>query len=90
MNSKLPGLTIGILTYNRCTEVLKTLAHVSQLDYPELEVLLIDNGSRDGTAEQVGRHFPHVRIVRLKNNVGASARNLLPPHGVSRVHLLVR
>ena len=36
----------------------------------EAETVLVDNGSTDGTAEHVGRHFPWVRVVALADNRG--------------------
>lgn len=53
--------------------------------WPELEhslphhagpVILIDNGSSDGTPRRVRRHFPHVQVVELGTNRGAPARNV--------------
>lgn len=38
-------------------------------------VVLVDNGSTDGTPGLVARHFPHVRVLELGRNLGAVARN---------------
>jgi hypothetical protein len=41
------------------------------------EVLLVDNGSRDGSARAVERRFPWVRVLALRSNLGfARANNL--------------
>ncbi|MEO3884765.1 glycosyltransferase [Nonomuraea sp. B5E05] len=39
-------------------------------------VILVDNGSTDGTAGFVSRHFPDVRLVEQGTNLGAPARNI--------------
>ena len=69
-----PRISAVILTYNRLEEVLKTLAHMSAL--PEQPALVVvDNGSSDGTAQRIGDAFPHVRVIGLPRNIGAAARN---------------
>lgn len=39
-------------------------------------VILVDNGSADGTPELVRRHFPHVDVIELGTNRGSVARNV--------------
>ncbi|WP_199745852.1 glycosyltransferase, partial [Amycolatopsis sp. WAC 04182] len=39
-------------------------------------VILVDNGSSDGTAGFVRKHFPDVQVVEAGANLGAPARNL--------------
>ena len=38
-------------------------------------VILVDNGSTDGTVEAVRGAFPHIRVIALDHNAGAVARN---------------
>jgi len=40
-----------------------------------VEVLLFDNGSRDGSAEWASRRYPSIRVVRSEENVGFAAGN---------------
>lgn len=42
----------------------------------EAPVVLVDNGSTDGTPALVARHFPDVDVVALRRNEGAVARNV--------------
>ncbi len=62
-----------VLTYNRRAEVLRTLARLA--DTGPAPTIVVDNGSTDGTAQAVGRAFPHVRLVRMSHNAGAVGRN---------------
>lgn len=42
----------------------------------EAPVILVDNGSTDGTPDLVREHFPEVRVIELGRNAGATARNI--------------
>jgi glycosyltransferase involved in cell wall biosynthesis len=68
-------VTAVIATRNRRPELCATLDRLSAL--PERPgIIVVDNGSRDGTAEEVRRSFPHVELVPLRRNLGACARNV--------------
>lgn len=43
---------------------------VAYRDRTDLEVIVVDNGSVDGTGERVARSYPWVQVVRSENNVG--------------------
>jgi len=62
-----------ILNWNRCEDTLACLASLSRLDYPNLRVLLVDNGSSDGTPEAVARQFPDVEVIVNESNLGFAA-----------------
>ena len=67
-------VTVVVLTYNRAQEVLRTLHYLSHLEeHPP--IIVVDNGSNDGTASQVAGRYPRVTIIGLDSNIGAAARN---------------
>jgi hypothetical protein len=43
--------------------------------YADFETILVDNGSTDGSAGWVARHFPHVRLICNETNLGFAAAN---------------
>lgn len=43
---------------------LACLASLDAAEYPDLEVLVADDGSRDGTAEEIAARFPRVHVLR--------------------------
>jgi GT2 family glycosyltransferase len=68
-------LTVVIITWNRRVELLRTLDRISAL--PERPpVIVVDNGSHDGTASEVRRAHPEVMVIELDDNHGALARNV--------------
>lgn len=69
-----PTPAVVIATRDRADALARTLTRLTRL--PERpDVLVVDNASRDGTAELVGRRFPGVRLLRSPVNRAALARN---------------
>ena len=64
-----------IATRDRRDELCRTLAQLTAL--PEKPpVIVVDNASRDGTAETVRRLYPGVTLIRLRRNRRAAARTV--------------
>src|SRR5262245_48313946 len=71
-----PKVSIIIVNWHRLADVLVGLEHLSQVDYPDLEVIVVDSGSTDGSAEAL-RVRGGVEVVEMGRNVGpARARNV--------------
>ena len=65
-----------VLTYNRKEELKTCLDSIVKQTYPEIEIIVVDNNSQDGT-EKIMQHYPHVNYHRLKTNTGAcQGRNI--------------
>ena len=63
---------VVIPTLNGRERLLKTLASLEQQSVPA-SVVVVDNGSSDGTAEAVAERHPDVRVVRNERNLGFGA-----------------
>ena len=50
MNPAIPSLTVALLTYNRLHYLEQSIAAVLAQSYEDFELLVLDNGSSDGTA----------------------------------------
>ena len=71
-----PTVTISVLTYNRCNMLKELLISLLNLNYGQLELIVVDNHSSDSTKEVVQGGFPQIKYFRTKRNLGASARNI--------------
>lgn len=68
-----------IVNYNRKDELLVTITKTKELikNYKdEYEIVIVDNGSTDGSAEAVQKRFPDVVLIANRVNIGAPAWNL--------------
>lgn len=67
--------TVAVITRNRRDRVLHTLDRLAEL--PERPpVVVVDNGSGDGTADAVAAHPVGARVIRPGRNTGALGRTL--------------
>jgi GT2 family glycosyltransferase len=72
-----PSVTVVALVYNRREELRDSLRHTLASDYPgEIDVIVVDNASTDGSAEMVREEFPEVRVLTHAENVGVSGWNI--------------
>jgi GT2 family glycosyltransferase len=72
-----PFLSVVVITW-KMRDLLERMLDSLYRFMPaiEFEVLLVDNGSRDGTLEMVESRFPGIRLIRNEENRGvAAARN---------------
>jgi len=75
--SKKPLVSVIIVTWNRRTALAKAILSVLQQDYPNIEIIVVDNASSDGTADMVRTDFPEIRLLSADKNFGCpSGRNL--------------
>jgi biofilm PGA synthesis N-glycosyltransferase PgaC len=68
-----PPVTVLIPCYNEGENAEETLSHALALQYPDFEVVAINDGSRDNTAEVLDRlaaAHPRLRVVHLAQNQG--------------------
>ncbi len=70
-----PLVTVNILSFNRKEELQHTLTKVFEQDYKNIEVIVVDNASADGTQQMVLTEFPCVNLIELKENIGIAGWN---------------
>lgn len=70
MSSSSARASVIIVNYNGGQYLEQCLATLLPTIGPEDEVLVVDNGSTDGSADRVEREFPSIRVVRSSVNGG--------------------
>ncbi|WP_353571261.1 glycosyltransferase family 2 protein [Candidatus Albibeggiatoa sp. nov. BB20] len=70
----MPNVLIIIVTWNKKQYVLDLLDSVKTLDYPEqdIDIVVIDNASNDGTAELIRAEYSHVHLICNPENIGGT------------------
>src|SRR5262249_30750927 len=68
-----PRISIVVCTRNGGQTIARGLEEISRLDYPDYEVIVVDDGSTDRTAELAARF--DVRLIRTENRGLSCARN---------------
>jgi GT2 family glycosyltransferase len=58
-----PKVAVVVPVYNKLPLTVRFLESFAAVTYPDYEIVIVDDGSSDGTAEHVRRHFPHVRVL---------------------------
>ncbi|MEN9358849.1 MAG: hypothetical protein RL095_384 [Verrucomicrobiota bacterium] len=71
-----PTVSVIIPAYNAARFIGRTMDSVSRQSFDDLEIIVVDDGSTDDTAEIVLSHpDPRIRLIRQANASQAAARN---------------
>jgi GT2 family glycosyltransferase len=69
-----PSITVVVCAYNAADTIDECLTHTCRLDYPNLDIVVIDDGSTDDTAFIASRHA-RAQVVRIDHAGLSAARN---------------
>jgi len=70
-----PMVSVVICAYNAERTMRPCLESLRNLDYPNYEIVIVDDGSRDRTAD-IAKEFPEFRLIRQPNKGLSVARNV--------------
>jgi GT2 family glycosyltransferase len=70
-----PKVAIVILNWNGKEETIECLESVSKIDYPLFEIVVVDNGSTDGSADAIRELFGDIAIIANEENLGYTGGN---------------
>jgi len=69
-------VSVVMLSYNRKADVEEGIRELLDQNYKNIEIIVVDNGSTDGTAEMIQNHYPTVQLIALEKNIGVAAYNI--------------
>jgi O-antigen biosynthesis protein len=69
-----PRMSVVVCSYNGARTIRDTLDGLQRLDYPDYEVIVVNDGSRDATADIVRAY--DVRLISTENRGLSAARNI--------------
>lgn len=83
-------VSVLIVNYNGKKWLKGCLDGLLKQSYKSIEIILVDNGSKDGSIELVKKEYPKVRLVESKDNLGfAGGNNLAYQYAKGEVILLL-
>lgn len=74
-NDRWPLVMAVVLNYNGYEDTVKCILSLQDASYPNLKIVLVDNGSPDRSGERLKAKFSDLPILLLKNNTGYAAGN---------------
>src|SRR5438552_10162563 len=70
-----PRASVVVCAYNAADTLEDCLASLEKLTYPDYEIILVNDGSKDRTSE-IGHSHPRVRVIDIPNGGLSAARNV--------------
>ncbi len=86
-----PDVSVIIVSFNVRDLLQKCLGSlIKAADHVNHEIIVVDNGSSDDTSEFVPKHYPDVKFIKSKKNVGfGAANNIGFQHAHGRYYVLL-
>ncbi len=71
--SSFPAVAVVIVNWNGLMFLPACLLALSRQTHPNVEIVVVDNASTDGSVAYLEQHHPHIQIIRNARNVGFAA-----------------
>lgn len=75
LEMKCPKVSIIVLNFNGEEDTMECLESLKKINYPNCEIILVDNGSTDGSVESLKKTYPEIGIIENGSNLGFSEGN---------------
>jgi glycosyltransferase involved in cell wall biosynthesis len=73
--SSLPKISIIILNWDNYYDTAECLRSLRSIDYPNYQLVLVDNGSSDGSADRLKKDFAEIDLIKNESNLGFAEGN---------------
>jgi len=70
-----PKVSIIILNWNRAKDTVKCIESFIYLQYPNYELVIVDNGSTDNSVLQIKSRFQDITLIKTGKNLGYAGGN---------------
>jgi GT2 family glycosyltransferase len=75
LNGRLPKVFVIILNWNGFDVTCDCLRSLASVDYSNMQVVVVDNGSTDCSADRLQQQFGWIRVIRNSVNLGFTGGN---------------
>jgi len=75
MPKQYPRVAVIVVNWNRKDLTAETIESLLADGYPNLQIIVVDNGSSDGSAEYLDKRFPRIRQIKYARNLGFALGN---------------
>ncbi len=75
LSSYSPIVYVVVLNWNSWCDTLTCLASLAHLDYPNYRVVVVDNGSEDGSEGHIREAYPNINLIQTECNLGYAGGN---------------
>jgi hypothetical protein len=72
-----PRVTTIILNWNGMVDTMECIESVRNLDYPDMRIVVVDNGSTDDSTTVMRQTYPSITLLESKRNLGFTGGNNL-------------
>lgn len=79
-----PKVSVVVCAYNAADTIDDCLSSLSKLTYPNAEIIVVNDGSRDATGA-IARRYPTVRVIDIPNGGLSAARNVGIAHATGEI-----
>ena len=74
-DAQVPLVAVVVLNWNGNDDTMTCVESLAGLDYPRLEIIVVDNGSRVSPRVEIERRWPDVHVIENPRNLGYAGGN---------------